>query len=148
MDREIGAEVTPKLIIWGAVISQMTRMNTALFDWKETMNLRNPARAQSNTNQRACQNWTKWKPARIFLTKNVAKVSATSSEGFLPTVSITEPSKAIIDIRLRPLSGAAPGGSVWVYGDTSMPLPIESLLQRLFLAIVYKHDVIHKTGST
>ena len=38
-----------------------------------------------------------------------------------------------------------PGVSVWVCATL---LPTESLLRRLFLAIMYKHDVIHKTGST
>jgi len=31
--------------------------------------------------------------------------------------------------------------------DKSMLLPVESLFRRIFLAIMYKRDVIHKTGS-
>ena len=34
-----------------------------------------------------------------------------------------------------------------LHGDKSMLLPVESLLRRIFLAIMYKRDVIHKTGS-
>ena len=34
------------------------------------------------------------------------------------------------------------------HGDKSMLLPTESLRSRLFLAIMHKHDVIHKTGNT
>jgi len=58
--------------------------------------------------------------------------------------------QAIVDIRLRPRSGVAPW---WVslsirHCDKSTLLPIESLLRRLFMAIMYKHDVVHTTGST
>ena len=65
------------------------------------------------------------------------------------TSDIRKQNKAIVDIRLRPRSGAAPW---WVslricHGVISMLLPIESLLRRLFLASVCKHHVIHKTGE-
>ena len=59
--------------------------------------------------------------------------------------------KAIALIRLRPQSGAA---RWWVslsirHGVKSMPLPVESVLRRLFfLAIMYKNYVIYKTGRT
>jgi len=50
--------------------------------------------------------------------------------------------------RLRTRSSAAPGGSVTVYDTVINSCPIESLLRRLFLAVMYKYDVIRKTGST
>jgi len=56
----------------------------------------------------------------------------------------------IVDIRLRPRSGAAP----WCVSLSIcrsikfMLLATESLLRRLFLAIICKHDVIRETGST
>jgi len=58
--------------------------------------------------------------------------------------------KGIVDIRLLPRSGAAPW---WVslsirHGDKSMLLLIESPLRRLAIRPMYKHDAIHKTGST
>ena len=34
------------------------------------------------------------------------------------------------------------------HGDKSMPIPTELLLCRLFLTVMYKHEVIDKTGST
>ena len=56
----------------------------------------------------------------------------------------------IVDIRLRPRSGAAP----WCVSLSIcrsikfMLLATESLLRRLFLAIICKHDVIRATGNT
>ena len=57
--------------------------------------------------------------------------------------------KDIVDIRLRPRSGAAPSvvSLSICQSDKSMLLPTKSLLRRLFRAIMHKHDVIPKTGS-
>jgi len=59
-------------------------------------------------------------------------------------------SDAIVYITLRPRSGAVPWWASFSirHGVKSMLLPTESLLRLPFLAIMYKRDVIHKTGST
>jgi len=58
--------------------------------------------------------------------------------------------RAIVYSRFRSRFSGAPW---WVSlsthnGNKCTLLFIELLLRRLFLAFVYKHDVIHKTGST
>ena len=63
---------------------------------------------------------------------------------------VTLQNKAILDIRLRPPSGAVPW---WVSLSIrlrikSSLLRIESLMRRPFLAVTCKRDVIYKAGST
>jgi len=67
----------------------------------------------------------------------------------------TVANKAIVDIRLRPSLVLTPGESVWVNaGLPGLCWPLLSQFEytpsscRLFLAIIRKYDVIHKTGST
>ena len=65
--------------------------------------------------------------------------------------------KAIVDIRLRRRTGTATWSAVWVCTTvTNLCCPLLSFFEykptplfcRLFLAVMRKHDVVHKTGST
>jgi len=94
-------------------------------------------------------------PPLSYLQTGCSSCRPTNSVKALKATHIDAYNKAIVDIRLRPRSSASPGGSVWVHATMSNSCcPIESLwvhtpfLCCLFLAIMCKHDVIHKTGST